>query len=317
MTSRILLTVLILLVVCPLAGRAQSTTGSLSGAVTDASARGLAGVSIEVVNTGNGTVRSVTSDAHGRYRALSLAPGAYRIHAALPGFVRIEKQGIVVAIGQDVRVDLELQVGAVDTVDVSAEVAAVDLGTTVGGVVTARQIAELPLNGRSFLQLATLQPGVTVSRGTPREFSGGFGATQLSFAGARPEHTAYLLDGTNIADISDKAPSSLAGVLLGVDTVAEFAVQTHGYSAEFGRGAGGIVSAVTRSGTNQLRSAAFAFHRNSALDARSAFDVADPPSFERHQFGGNAGAQEHRHVALGQDGPIAIDDLPQRVGHAA
>ena len=97
------------------------------------------------------------------------------------------------------------------------------------------------------------------------------------------------MDGTNIADISDKAPSSVAGVLLGVDTLQEFSVQTHGYSAEFGRAAGGLISAVTKSGTNQLHGSGFEFHRNSALDARNSFDVAAPPGFRRNQFGGTLG----------------------------
>ena len=139
-------------------------------------------------------------------------------------------------------------------VTVAGETSNVSLGsTTSGGVVTTQQIAELPLNGRSFMQLATLQPGVITSRGTAKDFTGGFGSTQLAIGGARPEQTGYLMDGTNIADISDKAPSSLSGVLLGVDTVQEFSVQTHGYSAEFGRAAGGVMSTVTKSGTNQMR----------------------------------------------------------------
>ena len=151
-------------------------------------------------------------------------------------------------------------------VTVAGETSNVSLGsTTSGGVVTTRQIAELPLNGRSFMQLATLQPGVITSRGTAKDFTGGFGSTQLAIGGARPEQTGYLMDGTNIADISDKAPSSLSGVLLGVDTVQEFSVQTHGYSAEFGRAAGGVMSTVTKSGTNQMRGSLFEFHRDDAL----------------------------------------------------
>src|SRR5262249_12140480 len=156
--------------------------------------------------------------------------------------------------------------------------------------------AELALEGRSFMQLAALQPGVTVSRATARDFTGGFGNTQLSIAGARPEMTGYLLEGTNIADISDKAPSSMAGVLLGVDAVKEFSVQTHDYSAEFGRAAGGVISAVTKSGTNRLHGTAFEFLRDSKFDAPNYFDPVDPntgqkvvPPFTRNQFGGTAG----------------------------
>ena len=120
-------------------------------------------------------------------------------------------------------------------------------------------------------------------------FTGGFGKRRSRSPARGPEHTGYLMDGTNIADISDKAPSSVAGVLLGVDTVQEFSVQTHGYSAEFGRAAGGIISAVTKSGTNQLPRHGFEFHRNSALDARNSFDAGDPPGFLRNQFGGTLG----------------------------
>ena len=270
---------------------AQSTTGSISGVIADESKAVLPGVSVVVRQPGTGLERRQISDAVGRYRVLNLVPGEYTVTAELSGFKTSHREGLVVAIGRDVRVDIELAVGSLsEQVTVSGASSSLEPGSaTVGGAVTTTQIAELPLNGRSFLQLATLQPGVVVSRGTARGFTGGFGTTQLSVAGARPEHTGYLMDGTNIADISDKAPSSVAGVLLGVDTVQEFSVQTHGYSAEFGRAAGGLVSAVTRSGTNTVRGTAFEFHRNSALDARNHFDVAEPPDFRRNQFGATLG----------------------------
>jgi hypothetical protein len=270
---------------------AQATTGSISGTIADQSGAILPGVHVVVIHPDTGVERTQTSDERGRYRVLNLAPGAYLVVAELPGFAKAVHESIVVAIGRDLIVDVQMSVsGLAESISVVGETASVDLGVaTAGGVVTTRQIGELPLNGRSFMQLATLQPGVVVSRGTPRVFTGGFGATQLSIGGARPEHTGYLMDGTNIADISDKAPSSVAGVLLGVDTVQEFSVQTHGYSAEFGRAAGGVLSAVTRSGGNAFRGSAFEFTRNSALDARNFFDVADPPPFERHQFGGTLG----------------------------
>ena len=270
---------------------AQSTTGSISGTVTDASKSVLPGATVRVRQADTGLERTRTSDHRGRYRLLNLAPGSYSVTAELPGFARVVHDGLVVAVDHDLRVDIEMQVGSVgEQITVTGETTAIDLGsTTVGGLVTTTQIAELPLNGRSFLQLATLEPGVVVSRGTSRDFTGGFGAVQISVGGARPENTGYLLDGTNIADVSDKAPSSMAGVLLGVDTVREFSIQTHGYSAEFGRAAGGILSAVTRSGTNQLHGSVFEFHRDSALDARNFFDVDDPPDFRRNQFGATLG----------------------------
>jgi hypothetical protein len=226
---------------------AQGTTGSISGTVTDESKAIMPGVTITVKNPETGLERSVVSDDQGRYRVLNLPPGPYQVTAELQGFSPVLRDDLTVAIGRDLLVDIELKVGGVsEQVTVAGETASVSIGTTTaGGVVTTRQIAELPLNGRSFMQLATLQPGVIISRATARDFTGGFGTTQLAIAGARPEQTGYLMDGTNIADISDKAPSSLSGVLLGVDTVQEFSVQTHGYAAEFGRAAGGIMSAVT------------------------------------------------------------------------
>jgi hypothetical protein len=284
--------VLLCVAAAPALLAAQSTSGSISGTVSDESRAVLPGVSILVENVETGAQRTLVSDADGRYRVLSLTPGTYRVTAELSGFTRSVRDDLTVMIGADVPHNNIMKVGGVaEKVTVTADETTLDLSTAeVGGVVTPKQIAELPLNGRSFMQLATLQPGVNVSRTTERDFGGGFGGTQVTIAGARPEMTAYLMDGTNIADIGDKAPSSVAGVLLGVDTVQEFSVQTHGYSAEFGRAAGGVISAVTKSGTNNFRGSAFEFHRNSAFDEKNFFDVGDdPPDFKRNQFGGTLG----------------------------
>src|SRR5262245_58975091 len=150
---------------------AQSTTGSISGVVVDQSTSVLPGVTVDVRNVETGVQRSMVTDERGRYRALNLAPGRYRVHAELSGFQPVETEDLVVQIGLDVPVDLTLGLGTItESVTVTGESALIDLsGAAVGGVVTTRQIAELPLNGRSFMQLATLQPGVSVSRSTGRE----------------------------------------------------------------------------------------------------------------------------------------------------
>lgn len=291
-TGVAVLAMLILLAFGVVAASAQSTTGAISGTVRDQSKAILPGATVAVRNVDTGATRSIVSDGDGRYRALNLTPGRYAVTAELSGFTRALVPDVAVQIGRDVPVDLTLSVGRVsESVTVTGDIALLDLSAAVvGGVVSTKQIAELPLNGRSFMQLATLQPGVAVSRGTSRDFTGGFGGTQVSIAGARPEQTGYLLEGTNISDISDKAPSSVAGVLLGVDTVQEFSVQTHGYSAEFGRAAGGIISAVTKSGTNRFKGTFFEFLRDSTLDAKGYFDQGDaPPPFTRNQFGGTLG----------------------------
>jgi carboxypeptidase family protein/TonB-dependent receptor-like protein len=275
----------------PALAAAQGTTGSISGTVADESKSVLPGVTITVTNVDTGLERVQVSDTDGRYRVLNLPPGTYSVKAELQGFAPVLRSDIVVAIGKDVLANVELKVkGLTEQITVTGESSSVSLGTTtVGGVVTTQQIAELPLNGRSFMQLATLQPGVIVSRATAKDFTGGFGNTQLAIGGARPEQTGYLMDGTNIADISDKAPSSLSGVLLGVDTVQEFSVQTHGYSAEFGRAAGGVMSTVTKSGTNRIRGTVFEFHRDESLDAKNFFATGDLPDFQRDQYGGTIG----------------------------
>ena len=275
----------------PALAAAQGTTGSISGTVADESKSVLPGVTITVTNVGTGLERVQVSDTDGRYRILDLPPGQYTVKAELSGFAPVLRSDLTVAIGRDLLADVELKVrGLTEQVTVVGESSNVSLGTTtVGGVVTTQQIAELPLNGRSYMQLATLQPGVIISRATARDFTGGFGTTQLSIGGARPEQTGYLMDGTNIADISDKAPSSLSGLLLGVDTVQEFSVQTHGYSAEFGRAAGGVMSTVTKSGTNRIRGSVFEFHRDETLDSKNFFATGDLPDFQRDQYGGTIG----------------------------
>src|SRR5712692_1515688 len=289
---------LLALLAVPLPARAQATTGTISGTVTDESKAVLPGVTVVVRNTETGASRTLVTDERGGFRALSLPPGLYSVTADLPGFTSAKRENLVVEIGRDVLADLTLKVGSItEQVTVQGAVSNVELSSAVaGGVVSPTQIAELPLNGRSFMQLATLQPGVVISRGTSADFTGGFGNTQLAIGGARPEMTGYLLEGTNIADISDKAPSSMAGVLLGVDAVKEFSVQTHDYSAEFGRAAGGVISAVTKSGTNNLHGTVFEFLRDSTFDRPNYFDPIDAatgtqvnPSFTRNQFGGTAG----------------------------
>jgi carboxypeptidase family protein/TonB-dependent receptor-like protein len=285
---------------------AQATTGTISGTVTDESKAVLPGVTVLVRNVETGATRTLVTDDRGQFRALSLPPGVYAVSAELQGFSPARREQLALEIGRDLPADLSLKVGSLsENVTVLGAATSVELsGTVAGGVVSTTQIAELPLNGRSFMQLATLQPGVTVSRGTRADFTGGFGSTQVSIGGARPEMTGYLLEGTNIADVSDKAPSSMAGVLLGVDAVKEFSVQTHDYAAEFGRAAGGVISAVTKSGTNSFHGTVFEFLRDSKFDEPNYFDPIDAgtgqqvnPPFTRNQFGGTAG------------GPIARNKL--------
>ena len=154
---------------------------------------------------------------------------------------------------------------------------------------------DLPLNGRSFQQLALLEPGVNAVTAGGNDPVGGR-TPKISMNGTRPEQSSFLLDGTDINDVYNKTPGSVGGVLLGVEAVLEFQVLTNSYSAEFGRSAGGVINAVTRAGGNQVHGSLFEFLRNSHLDAKNFFDPATQPipPFKRNQFGGVVGGPIHK-----------------------
>ncbi len=272
---------------------AQVTTGTISGTVSDETGGVLPGVEIQVTQVDTGATRSVVSDDEGRYSAPSLSLGNYEVQAALTGFQTAVRSGIRLTVGREAIVNVQLQIGSIsERVVVEAEAALVEsTSSTVAGLVDDQQIRDLPLNGRSFAQLAALQEGVIPPRNFEDIQPGNEGA-KLSIGGTRITQTAFLIDGTDMRSMWGTTPGGTAGVLLGVDTVREFSVITSAASAEFGLFTGGVVNAVSRSGTNQVHGSFFEFHRNSALDSRNFFD-RDPnnpldrknPHFIRNQFG--------------------------------
>ena len=193
-----------------------------------------------------------------------------------------------------------------ETVQVTAEAAAVELATSeIGAVVDSTTIRELPLNGRSWTDLATLQPGVLAVE-TQSPFTAGSNRgnrgfeNEVAINGARPQQNNYRLDGISIEDFANGGAGSVLGGNVGVDAIQEFSVLTSNTSAEYGRTSGGVINAVTRAGSNQFHGSAYEFLRNSALDAANFFDNAggiQKPSFKRNQFGASAG------------GPIRKDKL--------
>jgi len=276
---------------------AQTVGASLQGLVADSSGAALPNARVLVLNVSTGATRELTTDQSGRYRVPVLPPGDYEVHVTASGFQTLARRGIQLAIGQTVDLDLTLQVGGVETtVSVTAEAPRINLANgSVSGLIDDRQIRDLPLNGRSFQQLALLQPGVTSALAAGNDVVGGR-APKISINGARPEQNSFLLDGTDINNVYNKTPGSVAGVLLGVEAVLEFQVLTNAYSAEFGKSAGGIINAVTRSGANAVHGSVFEFRRDSALDARNYFDPKDKPipPFKRNQFGGVLGGPLRR-----------------------
>src|SRR2546427_5235409 len=274
------------------AGYAQTVGASVQGTISDATGAVLPGASITVKNSGTGTTTELLSDERGRYLVPLLQSGEYEIQISLQGFASVVRRGIRLAVGQNAVVDVKLEVGQLSTeVAVVADANPINLtSAAMSGLVTDKQIRDLPLNGRSFQQLALLQTGVTAALAAGNDVVGGR-TPKISINGARPEQNNFLLDGTDINNVYNKTPGSVGGVLLGVEAVLEFQVLTNAYSAEFGRSAGGVINAVTRSGENAFHGSMFDFHRNSALDAKNFFDRAsDPiPPFRRNQFGGVIG----------------------------
>jgi hypothetical protein len=280
--------VLMHLLAVPAATSAQSPAGSIAGTVADESGAALPGASVVITRVETGGTRALTTDERGRFRAPGLEPGEYEISAELQGFQRTVRRGLRLTIGQEMQLNLVLNIGQIqEALVVTADSPMVETTrSTLANLIDDKQIRELPLNGRDFSELALTGVGVVQTPTVDRSLLRGMG-TQFSVAGARPNMVSYLLDGTDIADQGGQSPGSAAGGLLGVETVREFQVITNNYSAEFGRSAGGIVSAITRSGTNTFQGSVFEFHRNDALDARTHFD--DPnepiPPLTRNQYG--------------------------------
>ena len=273
-------------------GAAQGTTGSISGFITDDTNAALPGATVTVRHVETDQKRVLVSDADGRYRAQALSPGKYDILVELQGFRPARYPELSLTVGQDATINVQLKVGGIEEqVTVTTEAALVNMRqSSVAALVDERQIRELPLNGRDFSQLTLLQPGVTASPSTQQQVDRGMG-TQVSIAGARPNQISYQLDGTDANTQGNGSPGSAAGGLLGVETVREFQVLVNNYSAEYGRSTGGIVTAVTRSGTNTLKGTLFEFHRDSVFDSRTFFDdpASDLPPLKRNQFGGYLG----------------------------
>jgi len=290
-----MLSVSVMLVGCTLWANqacAQVAGATLSGTVTDPSGASIPQAQVVITNVSTGVARTVTTDSAGFYTAPNLLPGTYEIRTTAAGFSTQVRTGITLTVGAQQALPIALQVGQVSqTVEVTTEAPTVELtSSTLSAQVTGATVRELPLNGRSWTDLANLQPGVVAaeSHGTGDQ-NRGFGA-QISISGGRPQLNNYRLDGISINDYANGGPGSVLGGNLGVDAIQEFSVLTSNYSAEYGKTAGGVVNAITRSGTNQFHGSAYEFIRNSAVDARGPFDGPTIPPFKRNQFGVSAGA---------------------------
>ena len=251
---------------------------------------------VKVQNLETGAVRDLVTDSAGRYEAPLLPVGPYTVTVEKTGFQPETRSGITLVVGQRAAVDIALHLGAVEqSITVTEQPNVVEVTTgDVSGLVNSTQVKELPLNGRSYDQLLTLNPGV-VNYTSQR--AGGIGTStsvvgnMFSASGHRPQDNLFLLNGVEFTGASqiDSTPGGVSGQLLGVDAVREFSVVTDTYGAEYGKRAGAQINIVTASGSNDLHGNAYEFLRNSALDSRNYFDFGDIPPFERNVVGGSLG----------------------------
>jgi hypothetical protein len=268
------------------------TTATISGTVWDQGGGVIPGAAIVVTNVDTQQGRALKSDESGLYYAPALPSGKYTVMVNAQGFGTVVEKEVVLTVGLQQTLNFTLKPSQVEErVEVKAEAAAVQTSNaSVSELVDSQKVRALPLNGRSFDQLIYLQPGVNVATSAGNSPNQGRGA-KFSVGGARLTSNYFMLDGTDLNDSQNFTPGGAGGQLLGVESILEFQVITHNASAQYGRSMGGIINAVSKSGTNTIHGDAYEFLRNSAFDAKNYFDshTAPIPGFERNQFGASAG----------------------------
>ena len=268
-------------------------TGSISGAITDSTDSAVSGAKVTINAPAMGVSRDSTTDVSGHFLVTLLPVASYTVRVEMRGFQTAEDRNVRLQVDEHRELDFKLAPASVQTtVEVTAtEVAVETTSPTLGQVITAQQVAELPLNGRDFVQLATLTPGVTQETNPGSFFNGGpssevsaRGSFSLSVGGSRANSTDWLLDGNDNNELTGGGIS----ILPSIDAIQEFKVLTYNYSAEWGTRAGPTVLVTTKSGSNQFHGSLFEFFRNTSLDARSFF-AANTEKFNLNQFGGALG----------------------------
>ncbi len=264
----------------PLIAGAQTSGGRILGVVQDPDAGVLPGVTVVVRNLATSITRETVTNDRGQYEVTALQPGQYQVEAELVGFRRYSQGPITVQVNQSTRVDAVLQLGNLnETITVVAAGIAVQTTTSsIGKVITEKEILELPLSGRNFASLGLLTPGVTTR---------GQSTTDVNYVvhGQRQDANNFQLDG--VANVSLGGNSVQARP--NVDAVQEFKIQTSNFSAEFGRNSGSVVQVVTKSGSNTVNGSAWEFNRNDSFQAKNYFATTDPPPLSQNQYGGTLG----------------------------
>lgn len=272
---------------------AQVAGGTVTGSVADVQGGVLPMAVATITNAATGVVTKAGTNNDGLYRFSNLPAGTYELVVSCEGFANGKRSDIVVTVGSTVAVNFSLPLQSVGaTVNVVGEESGVATSSAaISYDVPGPEIRELPLNGRDFTTLATLQPGVALI-GSSGGLRTGLGQ-KMAISGGRPEKNNYLWDGISLNDNGNNSPGSVLGITLGVEAVDQFTLLTNSFSAEYGNTGGGVINAVTRSGTNNLHGEGFMFARNSAMDTEpwnyKPSSGLPPPAFHRYQFGGAVG----------------------------
>jgi len=271
--------------------RAQNTTSQVNGTVADGTGAIVVGASVTITNTATGLVYRAITDSLGAYHITNLAPGSYTMDVTRTGFATQHIQPFTLVVGQLFQENIALAVGqAEQTVSVSAAALLLDTeSSNEQQLIESRQIDDMPLNGRDYLQLAELSAGVVpVSSisgiSSPASGWSATGTAAIDVSGLREDDNSYLYDGVETRN----AWYGVAGILPDPDVIQEFAVMNSGAPAQLGSG-GAFINVVTKSGTNQFHGAVYEFLRNNDFDARNYFDVGAAPAFHQNQFGASIG----------------------------
>lgn len=283
---------------------AASTTGSISGVVTDASGAVVVGAVVNALETQTGVKSEITTDSKGFYNFSSLPIGNYTVEVIASGFKTYRQTGLVIDANAELRVDVSLQIGqATENIEVHSDAVHVDMESTQNGeVIEGRKILAVPINGRSYTELLSLQPGVVPSAygnqapdTSDRQPSGGLNPGNQSVNGQRESSNGFMVNGANVVEGKNNG----AAVIPNLDSIAEFRIITNNFDAEYGNYSGGQINVATKSGTNKLHGSLFEFLRNNDFDARNFFNPAPgiKGDLKQNQFGGTIG------------GPIKHDKL--------
>ena len=283
--SRMSFTLCILMTACPLVLRAD-ITGSILGTVRDASSASMPNVTVTVTNVETNLTHTATTDTSGDFRLLALPAGTYLVEATQSGFRKFSAANVVLSVNQERRLDISMEVGSQEQMVERDSSSVTATSTQLGTVIEEKSIVNLPLNGRSYIDLLSIQAGVA-----PTSSATG----NISVNGQREGSNAFYVNGGDVTEGRNNGTS----VIPNLDSVAEFRLITNSFDAEYGRFSGAIMNAITKSGTNGFHGTVFEFLRNNALDAKGFFDAGVPSPRRNGMISREATTRRPRSVAAG------------------